>query len=98
MLGAVLFKTRSSTLQNTCSSDTYLPPEYGNNTNKTSWVVLQELISDVLLCTLTHGTADVGRPANIYIHQICADTGFRLENLVKLIADPIYQPLHSGRI
>ena len=34
-----------------------------------------ELISDVLLWTPTHGRAKAGRPARTYIQQLCDDTG-----------------------
>ena len=34
-----------------------------------------ELISDVLLWTTSHGRAKAGRPAWTYIQQLCADTG-----------------------
>ena len=30
---------------------------------------------------------NVGQPAETYIHQFCADTGYRLENLPKVITD-----------
>ena len=40
-----------------------------------------ELISDVLLWTPTHGCASVGRPARTYIQQLCEDTGCNPENL-----------------
>ena len=40
-----------------------------------------ELISDLLLWTPSHGRAKAGRPARTYIHQFCADTGCSLEDL-----------------
>ena len=40
-----------------------------------------KLISDVLLWTPSHGRAKAGRPARTYIQQLCADTGYSLENL-----------------
>ena len=40
-----------------------------------------ELISDVLLCTPTHGRAKAGRPARTYIQQLCEDTGCCPEDL-----------------
>ena len=39
-----------------------------------------ELISDILLWTCSHGRGKVGRPARTYIQQLCADTGCRLED------------------
>ena len=40
-----------------------------------------ELISDVLLWTPSHGRAKTGRPARNYIQQLCADTGCCPEDL-----------------
>ena len=42
-----------------------------------------ELISDVLLWTPSDGRAKAGRPAQTYIEQLCADTGFSLEDLLE---------------
>ena len=39
------------------------------------WRSRDELISDVLLWTPTHGRAKAGRPARTYIRQLCEDTG-----------------------
>ena len=39
------------------------------------WRRRDELISDVLLWTPTHGRAKAGRPARTYIQQLCEDTG-----------------------
>ena len=47
-----------------------------------------ELISDVLLWTPSHGLAKAGRPARTYIQQLCADTGYSPEDLPKAIDDP----------
>ena len=40
-----------------------------------------ELLSNVLLWTPKHGHISVGWPAKTYIHQLCMDSGSRLENL-----------------
>ena len=40
-----------------------------------------ELISDVLLWTPTHGRAKAGRPARTYIQQVYEDTGCSPEDL-----------------
>ena len=40
-----------------------------------------ELISDVLLWTPSHGRTNAGRPARTYAQQFCADTGSSPENL-----------------
>ena len=39
------------------------------------WRSSDELKSDVLLWTPTYGRAKAGRPARIYIQQLCEDTG-----------------------
>ena len=44
-------------------------------------VFRDELISDVLLWTLTHGCVKAGRPARTYIQQLCEDTGCCPEDL-----------------
>ena len=46
-----------------------------------------ELISDVLLWTPTHGCASVGRPARTYIQQLCEDTGCNPEDLPEAMSD-----------
>ena len=46
-----------------------------------SWRSRDELISDVLLWTPTHGSAKAGRPARTYIQQLCEDTGCCPEDL-----------------
>ena len=50
------------------------------------WRSRDELISDVLLWTPSHGWAKAGRPARTYIH-IGADTGCRLEDLTEAMDD-----------
>ena len=45
------------------------------------WRSRDELISDVLLWTPTHGCAKAGRPARTYIQQLCEDTGCCSEDL-----------------
>ena len=45
------------------------------------WRSKDELISDILLWTPSHGRAKAGRPARTYIQQLCADTGCRLGDL-----------------
>ena len=45
------------------------------------WRSKDELISDVLLWTPTHGQAKAGRPARTYIQQLCEDTGCSPEDL-----------------
>ena len=51
------------------------------------WRSRDELISDVLLWTPTHGRAKAGRPARIYIQQLCEDTGCSPEDLPEAMND-----------
>ena len=51
------------------------------------WRSRDELISDVLLWTPTHGRAKAGRPARTYIQQLCEDTGCCPEDLPEAIND-----------
>ena len=46
-----------------------------------------ELISDIFLWTPSHGRAKAGRPARIYIQQVCVDKGFSLEDLLESMDD-----------
>ena len=50
------------------------------------WRSRDELISDVLLWTPTHGRAKAGRPARTYIQQ-CEDTGYCPEDLPRAMND-----------
>ena len=47
------------------------------------WRRRDELISDVLLWTSSHGRAKAGWPARSYIQQFCADTGCSPETCLK---------------
>ena len=51
------------------------------------YIYKDELISDVLLWTPTHGCARVGRPARTYIQQLCEDTGCNPEDLPEAMND-----------
>ena len=51
------------------------------------WRSRDELISDVLLWTPSHGRAKAGRPAGTYIQQICADMGCSPEDLPEAMDD-----------
>ena len=42
---------------------------------------------DILLWTTTHGHPSDGQPAKIYINQLCADTGSRLDNLPRVMPE-----------
>ena len=51
------------------------------------WRSRDELISDVLLWTPTHGRAKAGRPARTYTQQLCEDTGCSPEDLPEAMND-----------
>ena len=51
------------------------------------WKSRDELISDVLLWTPTYGRAKAGRPARIYIQQLCDDTACSPEDLPEAMND-----------
>ena len=51
------------------------------------WRSRDELISDVLLWTPTHGCAKAGQPAWTYIQQLCEDTVCCQENLPEVMND-----------
>ena len=51
------------------------------------WRSRDELISDVLLWTLSYGRTKAGRPARTYIQQLCEDTGWSPEDLPEAIND-----------
>ena len=51
------------------------------------WRSRDELISDVLLWTPSHGRAKPGRPARTYIMQLCEDTGCSPEDLPEAMND-----------
>ena len=51
------------------------------------WRSRDELISDVPLWTPTHGRAKAGRPARTYIQQLCEDTGYCPEDLLRVMND-----------
>ena len=47
------------------------------------WRSRDELISDVILWTPSHGWAKAGRPTRTYIQQLCVDTGCSPEHLLE---------------
>ena len=51
------------------------------------WRSRDELISDVLLWTPSHGLAKAGWPAWTYIQQLCVDTGCSSEDLPGVMND-----------
>ena len=52
-----------------------------------SWRSREELISDVLQWTPSHGRAEAGRPARKYIQQLCEYTGCSPEDLTEAMND-----------
>ena len=51
------------------------------------WRSWDELMSDILLWTPSHGRAKSGRPPRTYIEQLCVDTGCSLEDLPEAMDD-----------
>ena len=51
------------------------------------WRSTDELISDVLQWTASHGRAKAGRPARTYKQQLCEDTGCSPEDLPEAMND-----------
>ena len=51
------------------------------------WRSNNELISDVLLWTPSHGGASVGRLTGIYLQQLSTDSGYSVEDLLKAMDD-----------
>ena len=54
---------------------------------KHCWRSRDELISDVLQCTPSHGRAKAGQPVRTYIQQLCANTGCSPEDLPEAMDD-----------
>ena len=62
------------------------------------WRIKDELISDVLLLTLAHGRAGVGRPARTYLQHLCMDTGCNPEDLTNVMINrDDWQERESGK-
>ena len=51
------------------------------------WKSKDEIVSNILLWTPTHGHANVGRPAKTYVHQLSADLACSLEDLLGVMND-----------
>ena len=51
------------------------------------WRNRDELISNVLLWTPSHGRAKAERPAGTYIQQLCTDTGCSPKDLLEAMDD-----------
>ena len=77
---------QSSILQNNSCTATYPNQILQTNQEKWAWHAghlqrSEDEVSDVLLWAFLHGQTNVGLPAKTYIHQLCADTGDRLNDL-----------------
>ena len=51
------------------------------------WGGIDKLISNIFSWTLIHGRPGIGQPARTYVHQLCADIGYSLEDLPKAMDD-----------
>ena len=51
------------------------------------WRSKDELISDMLLWTFSHGRAKAGRPVRTYIKQPCTDTGCNIKDVQEAMDD-----------
>ena len=81
-----------NTPQNSSCTATYHPSRKPSKLDEpdmqdTSWRSKDELISDVLLWTPSHGRAKVGRPSRTYLLHLCADTRCSLEDLQEAMDD-----------
>ena len=61
------------------------------------WRSRDELVSDVLLWTPSHGRAKAGWPARTYIQQVCADTGCIPEDLPEAMDDKKKKVARKGQ-
>ena len=78
---------RDSNYTDTCPPSQKLYKFDEPDTQGHCWRSKDELISDILLWTPTHGCARVGRPARTYIQQLCEDTGCNPEDLPEAMND-----------
>ena len=82
MLRAILNKSWRQHPQNSSCTATYHPSRKLSKFNEPDcWRSKDELRSDILLWTLSHGWAKAGRPARTYLQLLCADRGYSLEDL-----------------
>ena len=90
MLRAILNRgPRSNTSQSTSCTATYNPSRklFKLDEPDTQDTSRDELISDVLLWTSSHGRTKSRWPARTYIQQLCEDTGFSPEDLPEAMID-----------
>ena len=75
---------------NSCMATHHPSQKYQSKTNKTCCIQLEkenQTHSRFLLWTPTYGRACVGRPARTYMHQVCVDTEYSLEDLPGVMDD-----------
>ena len=97
----------SNLIQISCTKLYYIQQLYGHQPLITKtiqvrhaghcWRCKDQLKSDILLWTPSHGRAKAGRPASTYIQQLCADTGYRLEDLPGTMVDRVGGERRTGR-
>ena len=77
----------SNTLQNSSYMATNISSHKWSKISKTYSRSKDELISNVLLWTPTHGHTSVGWPAKTYIHQLCTETGYHRDDMLKVMTN-----------
>ena len=66
------------------------------------FILYLSFISNILQWTPSYGRTKAGQPARTYIKQLCADTGYNLENLPGMMDDRDWwqervREIHAGR-
>ena len=78
---------RSKIPQNSSCMATHLPSVKSSKLDEHYWSSKDELISDVLPWTPSHGQVSVGRPARTYLQQLCTGTWCSVEDLPEAMDD-----------
>ena len=89
MMNTYITSPGGNTPQGTNYSATCLPSRKLSKLDEPGhcWKNRDEIITDVLLWTLTYGLAKAGQPARTYIQQLCEDTGCSPEDLPEAMID-----------
>ena len=61
-------------------------PSIGDGRKATKWSGFIKLNQQIYKWTPTHGHISICWPVKTYIHHLCADTGCRLDDLLKVMA------------
>ena len=77
---------RISNLQDNFCLAIYLPSDKPSKSDEQDMLGTAEKVDTNSLATFSIGHSYVGRAAKIYIYQLCADTGCRLEDLLRTLA------------